>query len=351
MKRTPRLVTILWLVLTGCEPAHGAVKVQTATLPPSAAPSPLPVVSPCATTLGANQQVLARALAASGAARGADAGAASLDDYLPQACLRGPTSAWTIALGSLTIENDPIFEAKWELVHVGAHGETTRFHSEDPTFTAGVGGGGYGPQRFWSFDFEDDGEPEIVFTSHFEGVEKGDSNWVLAFRYDHGAIAPYQPVAGWTDLRDVDKDGRPDAVVDHQAEDQGGCGIYESSDLSAPTLVAHGVHGGFSTTDAFAKATALRACPAKPAAIIKVSADHTIAESDTATNVICARVWGASAGEVVHAIEAGCNPMTCADTEQRPTLPGECFHLQTLISWAKQAPIVTLGDSRGSLSR
>ncbi|MEO8876384.1 MAG: hypothetical protein ABI461_12415, partial [Polyangiaceae bacterium] len=114
----------------------------------------------------------------------------------------------------------------------------------------------------------------------------------------------------------------------------------ESEDLSAPTLVAHSIKGGFSTTDAFAKSAVAQACPSRPAKIVML-ADHIVDEDATARNVICARVWGASADEVTRAISAACHPYVCTASDTRPKLPGECFHLQRLLDWAKQAPIVS----------
>ncbi|MEO9233329.1 MAG: hypothetical protein ABI421_08355 [Polyangiaceae bacterium] len=254
--------------------------------------------------------------------------------------MRAENSAWAVALDTFEPGSYPIYTATWSVVHVDAKGASVRYRDDaDELFTAGSGGAAYGPTAFSTFDFDDDGEPEVIVRYTTGGVESADVDSVAAFRFHGGTIARFVPVPGWNDLRDIDHDGRPDAVVDHRATDGTGCENYESEDVAAPTLVAHSIKGGFSTTDAFAKSLASQACPSRPAKIV-ILRDHLVDEDATATNVICARVWGASAEEVTRAISGACRYYSgCLDSQ--PRLPGECIHLHTLLDWAKQAPIVS----------
>jgi hypothetical protein len=354
-RNSRRLKSISWICLAtglsiffGCRAQTLKVPIQTAVVPTgsvsSAAPiasSPPPTHPNCEAIETQNKKTFDEALAKWEGSSFEDGGTASYDEVLPNPCILGTNSAWSVALQSFSSSTYPIFDATWSLVHVDSYGTILRYRDDSGAFTAGVGGAGYGPTKFWSFDFDDDGDPEIVFTYVQGGVENSDIVTEYVYQYKSGAIKPYVPVAGWTDLRDADNDGRPDAVEAYDVEDSGGCGIYETETLVGPTFVAHSVHGGFSTTDAVAKHVAMTQCPARPATIVAMKG-KLIDETATATNAVCARAWGASEASVVHEIETRCHAMTCTSTIARARLPGECFHRETLISWAKQAPIVSL---------
>lgn len=326
------IVTFVPALLAACDlpkpSAQAPATVQTATIaapPKRAASEPSPPPISCDAVTAMNRNIFQ----------------GNLTSYLPQPCFITDVGAWAVGLDTLDASSPPIFEATWSLVHIDRNLAMTRFRGDESIFTAYASGGSAGPDGFWTEDFDDDGEPEIVFTYEAQPVETAETATMVAYRYANGKIAPYVPVAGWTDLRDVDDDGRIDAVVDHRAEDYGGCGEYESETLTAPSLVAHGVHGGFSTTDEFAKKTARLACPTRPARVV-VSSKGNIDEAATAKNAICSRIWGVSEVEVTRQIEASCHAFDCKTTGTRPALPGECFHLETLKAWAKEPPVVAL---------
>ena len=335
-------------IWVGCRSQTSGTPIQTAVVPTSSVSraTSVPFSSPpthpnCDAVETENRRTFNEALATWQGSSFEDGGTASYEEILPSPCILGANSAWTVGLQSFPPSTYPIFEVTWSLVHVDPSGAMLRYREDGEAFTAGVGGAGYGPTKFWSFDFDDDGDPEIVFTYVQGGVERGDVVTEYAYQYKSGTIKPYVPVAGWTDLRDEDNDGRPDAVQDYDAEDSGGCGIYESETLSGPSFVAHSVRGGFSTTDSVAKHLAMTSCPERPTSIV-ATRGKLIDETTTAANAICARAWGVSEAAVVHEIETRCRPMACTSTNTRARFAGECFHRDTLISWAKQGPIVSL---------
>lgn len=105
--------------------------------------------------------------------------------------------------------------------------------------------------------------------------------------------------------------------------------------------------GGFSTTDPVAQDLARRSCPRRPKGIVAfslVGGARLVDEEATAPNVVCARVWGASFADVADALARSCKAPSCADSATQPKGPGECFHLETLVAWAKQVPLVLLQD-------
>jgi hypothetical protein len=340
----------VWVGCHESSPTLAKAPIQTAALP-SAPPPPLASAaasvtpsktSPCAAVDTENHAAFEGALAKWDEASFSDGGTAQYAEILPNPCISAGNGAWSIALESFTSYRYPSFEATWGLVHVDLKGGMARYREDDSnTFTAGAGGAPYGPTKFWAFDFDDDGDAEVLFTYDLERVETAEVLTMFAYQFKNGTIKPYVPVPGWNDLDDVDNDGRPDALVVHNSEDYGGCGSYESETLLAPTLVAHSIQGGFSTTDDVAKRAARKACPKRPASVVELDG-KLVDEGTTAKNVICARVWGASEAAVVHEIDMHCHPMICNAVASRPRTTGECMHLPTLIEWAKQPPIVSL---------
>jgi hypothetical protein len=142
------------------------------------------------------------------------------------------------------------------------------------------------------FDYDGDGEDELLFTMQAYVSEGGTSRAKgMVFTYRDGAVSSYAPAARfeWVSTSDIDSDGRPDLLVPY-------LGIH---------LAAHALGDGtFSTGDAAASAHARRVCPPDRRAVFL---KPTSEQGEIGWNGPCARVWGATEADVIRAIARRCS--------------------------------------------
>lgn len=221
-------------------------------------------------------------------------------------CLPTPHGHWAVVITEAR-EDPPADVACWAIVHVDAGGRTARAYPP----ALGYGDAArcratfddanlvYGNWSSVSFadpvlaDLDGDGEPEIFVKrdgSH-QNQDVGDAD--LVWTYRDGAVVPFPPLRnfGVTALRDVDGDGRLDAVTHGDLHTSGGhrCGLMsmERFPVVGPELLAHAhADGTFSFDDDTARAFAKKQCPRRPARI------------GGGKQIGCALLWGASEREI-----------------------------------------------------
>jgi hypothetical protein len=196
-----------------------------------------------------------------------------------------------------------------------------------------------------SIDLDRDGAPEAIawVTRSSTGRRDEPAAWEWperltrgsAWTVRDGAIVPFSEFEGvaLAELRDVDRDGRIDAISHGRFE-----ALARLSERCAswawvhpvigPKFLHHaGAKGTFETNDAEAKRFIRTSCPSKPTLAPNPRGDLAA----EANKVACARVWGASSDE----IEAN----LIAPLRDRGHI---CEGVGVLEQWSKMAPPTTL---------
>jgi len=178
------------------------------------------------------------------------------------------------------------------------------------------------------FDFDADGHAEFLLRSssttlrdHPEesGISLEEHRIDELVAYDHGKIQPYQPAANVVgssrlmDIRDVDKDGRPDLFFTFNGFDDG----------TPPWRVAHSLSDGtFSASDPIAIAAERDQCPSAPSPTFPLlKSDGSVDLDGTQTAVACAMIRGEKPADVHQRLQKGCSKFK-----------GKCA---SLVVWAK----------------
>lgn len=196
-----------------------------------------------------------------------------------------------------------------------------------------------------SIDLDRDGAPEAIawVTRSSTGRRDEPAAWEWperltrgsAWTVRDGAIVPFSEFEGFAlaELRDVDRDGRIDAISHGRFE-----ALARLSERCAswawvhpvigPKFLHHaGAKGTFETNDAEAKRFIRTSCPAKPTLAPNPRGDLAA----EANKVACARVWGASSDEIEANLIA---PLR--------DLGHICEGVGVLEQWSKMAPPTTL---------
>jgi len=289
------------------------------------------------------------------------------------ACVGSPKSAWAIALERLSAGNEGVL-GTWSLVHAVAGGGDVRlrpwpFEPKDKAQSANFELGEFdyvlgAPAVNHSFDWDGDGDEEVLLLSSSSGHETGSSQMGL-FTFKQGAIVPYAPARGLDvqTVKDVDGDGRPDLLTsgpyDDVTSDMGG-GFFEVRLLEG-LFVAHSLPDGtFSLGDPVARRSVARWCTSSvrlvfqpeggssDASVTEAPLDEDAVRKRVAQSVVCARIRGRSAASVAAAIRTGCPRDAQNEGEAPDAAPlGEgqrpyCYERARMLAWAAQEPPLRL---------
>ncbi|MFO0629063.1 MAG: VCBS repeat-containing protein [Polyangiales bacterium] len=254
-------------------------------------------------------------------------------------CERTTSGRWAIVLD--TLRADPSSEGRasgrWAFVHVDGNGEHEVRVTRDAEWEDMVR-----PEltTFVLFDYDGDGEQELVWSVHTSVSEGADRHVGGVMTFQHGAITALDGTADFAPYatEDVDQDGRPDLIghapYDDEGDDSPSGFTYN---LHGPRLVLHALaNGAFSANDAVAKQYARRACPARVNAVFPTRGDV-----EGGPFVACARMWGVTVAQTRAAITR-----QCASAEEvgasRPHRGVLCGDSRVLHRWAALAPPLTL---------
>lgn len=196
------------------------------------------------------------------------------------------------------------------------------------------------------FDFDGDGEEELIL------VEGAPTIWTS----QGGKVSPYSPSKGLSFVRLVDADGdkRPDLLLANPYDasaDLLRCGKWGGHPVLGffveTSLIAHALPDGtFTTDDALTQRLAKTLCPSRPSPIVMRNGgkfDHGWIRD----NVVCARLWGASADEVVSELERDCKwpaeeECTALFDARDNGITDTCVGHEELVKWANVVPPIRL---------
>jgi len=183
------------------------------------------------------------------------------------------------------------------------------------------------------FDFDGDGDPELFFTLISAGYEDRVVRRVFV-TVQGDQVVPYRAAPpGVDELRDVDSDGRPDALVHVDVGGTKGCEQCTGAVLHE-TFVAHAQRDGtFSFTDDTARAHVRERCPTRPRGPV-VGRD----ESVSLANVLCSRIWGVPTATLVTRLRVQC----ASHAAESARCQGPCRHLELLEAAALLDPLTRL---------
>jgi hypothetical protein len=253
-------------------------------------------------------------------------------------CQRTSRGLWAIVLNELRVDpqSEGSFNGSWAIVHVDGEGREVRVPHNDswqdmarPELTT-----------FALFDYDGDGEQELVWAVHTNVDEGADGHAAGVMTFKQGAISALQGTAEIAPYgaEDVDSDGRLDLIVHApyvgEGDDSPSGFTYN---MQGPALVLHSLaNGTFSRDDAVAQQYARRACTARVNTVFPASG-----EFEATVAVACARLWGVSTSAVRGAISRRCQ--TVAEAESgRQTRHVRCGDVRELNRWADMAAPLTL---------
>jgi hypothetical protein len=263
-------------------------------------------------------------------------------------CQPAGRGSWAISLKSISGKGEGAersIEMALDLVRVSEEGD--RMSHSLGSFETPPGGLEIG--RVQSYDFDDDGREEAIFSYEFKsGLASVDPALpARVWTFDDQGVRAYEkapkPAAGGSNfVEQLDSDMRPD-LGDFGPFFAGvgpDCGVKNCPPrITGPRFFAHSFPDGtFKSDDGAARGALKRSCSKKPDAVV-ASGEGGAHAARTATNVACARVWGTPTEVIVSELES-----------KRATLCGErqsCPLLDVLSAWARlDAPITLAGSEK-----
>lgn len=269
-------------------------------------------------------------------------------------CQRTSRGAWAAVLDP---EHTFLGFAQWQLHHIDEEGHDVHYVERvvtptGPRSEVWFQEQGHVPRRQYDvsefvtlFDFDGDGEDEIVF-AHGGESEQGEGAALWVFRYAGGRVTRLARVANALGMTDVDGDGRPDAVAVHRRLVMTPAEYHSTpvhhpcvDDVRAPMTVARSLPGGtFSVSDPAVRAYNRRECHARPSTIVARDANGAVDEVTTAHNVVCAGVWGVRRATIEAALRTCDELVTEDDCETVVRNPSGCRHRALLLQWTAEFP-------------
>ncbi len=253
-------------------------------------------------------------------------------------CQMAGLGAWVVGLDALRASGSGAarsLEAQLSAIHLDPDG------SEQSTLlgTLEFAPGGLRVPPLMVYDYDDDGQHELIFRHEIQKVAAGKTPAALpaVWSFVGGAVAAYGKLGplgpGGASTEHLDHDMRPDLA------DFGPFVAWLGADCGArtcparivgPRFFAHSTpDGSFSRTDAAAVAALERACATAPASVV-VAEGPSVNAARTATLIGCARAWGVGTEVITQELDAKRSAL--CGTE------GDCPLLVTLRAWASAEP-------------
>jgi hypothetical protein len=259
------------------------------------------------------------------------------------------------------------FETVWEVVHVAADGE--RVSLPQPPFLSGTMQS-LDLEEPSVFDFNGDGEDEVILTGsrwEHEGPSVPYGRiWTFKAKKDgmspaspergRSQIEPYTAAPEFASTSDIDDDDRPDLLTNglYMAIGEAACSGF-GKEIAGPLLAAHShSDGSFAMNDEAAIAFAKKRCPSRPKFIVDTESDGGAveatdggAESSAVDRLVCARLWGASEGDISAMVTKECKKLSTASGDAGACAPeyrGDpvCEAWPKLKPWLKAKPPLLL---------
>jgi hypothetical protein len=287
----------------------------------------------CAALGDASRARLSAAQKADSEARVLSSEAAKLPRFAT--CIQAGHGSFAIALTSIAGQNEGAerkLTAELDLVHVGENGDLRRGSLGKFEF----GPAGLELPALQAYDYDGDGNDEAIVSYELRArpasavLPEPSPIWSVS----DGAVVPYAKApklaAGSAGTEHLEYDMRPDLgeYGPFIAWLAPGCGAKDCpARVTGPRFFWHSLpDGGFSNSDASAKAVLKRACPKKPASAM-VEAGGKLNTAQTAKSLVCARAWGATSDEIEAELSAKAK-LLCGEE------PG-CALSETFRAWAK----------------
>lgn len=250
-------------------------------------------------------------------------------------CIQAGHGSWALGLKSIVGTGEGAerkLTAEVDLVHVSESGQR---------HAGALGAFEFAPAglefpALQAYDYDDDGNDEAILSYELRARPPGASLPEISalWSFSESGVAPYAKAprlaAGSSGTEHLEFDMRPD-LGDYGpfiAWLAPGCGLKDCPPrLTGPRFFWHSLpDGGFSNSDASAKAALKRACPKKPASAV-VEAGEKLNATLTAKTLVCARAWGATAAQVETELSSKATRI-CGEA-------ASCPLLETLQAWAK----------------
>lgn len=273
-------------------------------------------------------------------------------------CWPAGRGAWALSLDKIQIEGTVAFTGRWSVVYLNPDGAASAAAPALPVPDQRDDLAGDAPNLDFTvgnhvhlreptlFDYDGDGVAELILPLGSTLLESGSWERGRVWTARSGKVAIYGPARELVvrDVRDVDRDGRPDLLIRDpyaMATEFPYSGF--SMELTGPELVAHALPGGgFAQGDAVAETVARAACPRRPGKLVVRAPEEREIESErTAVNVVCARLFGVPAAQVRAELLR-----TCKYDEKAEPGSFNCHFQEIFLKWAAVPPPLVLTAAR-----
>jgi hypothetical protein len=292
----------------------------------------LPLRRACSEVLDATKAVLSAAQKADAPGRVLPAEGSKLPRL--GVCFPAGKGSYAIGLRAIRAEGDGdarALHADLEVIHVDLGGKVLRA----PYASFAFAPGGLTVKPLQVYDFDDDGRDEAIVPYDLAASHGDAPTPAAVWSSSDTAVTPYAkapPVAqGGVTVEQLDFDMRPDIgtygpFVTFLAPCSDGC----PSRIVGPLFYAHSLpDGSFADNDAATQGALKRACSKRPEAVV-VLAGKKVQIAQTAKNLACARVWGATPESVQAELDSHRDAL-CSGAEHCPLT-------DALSAWSKATP-------------